>query len=259
MDIATILGLIIAVACVFGAFVFEGGHIQAVIQPTAFFIVMGGTVGALFVQYPIGHILSAVKGLKAAIMPRKYDFPLLIKTLTEYAQKARREGVVALESDASGTSDDFLKKALGLAVDGTETRLIREAMEVELTVLSEEGEQGAKVLEAGGGYCPTIGILGAVLGLIHVMENLADPAKLGAGIATAFVATVYGVFFANIVFLPLGSKLKLRHAENMMHYELILLGVLAIADGENPRIIEQKLQGFLGEHKPHTHAGEKAA
>ena len=158
---------------------------------------------------------------------------------------------MSLESDAANSKNVFLKKALSLAVDGTESRLIREAMEVEIQVLTEEGEAGAKVMEAGGGYAPTIGILGAVLGLIHVMENINDPAKLGAGIAVAFVATVYGVFLANVIFLPLGSKLKMRNGEAVLHYELILMGVLGIVDGENPRIIEQKLTGFMGEHGHH--------
>jgi chemotaxis protein MotA len=259
MDFATLAGLVIAIGSVFGAFVFEGGKLAAIIQPTAFVIVIGGTIGALCVQYPGAYLKKAVTGVKFVFMPKKNTNAELIKSLSGYAQKARREGVVSLEGDASGSPDPFLKKALGLAVDGTESRLIRDAMEIELTVLNEEGEMGCKVLEAGGGYAPTVGILGAVLGRIQVMANLADPAKLGGGIATAFVATVYGVFFANIVFLPLGSKLKIRHLETMMRYELILAGVLAIVDGENPRIIEQKLQGYLGEHKPHAAPGEKAA
>jgi chemotaxis protein MotA len=258
MDIATLLGFVIAMGAVFGSFVFEGGKLGAILQPTAFIIVMGGTIGALFVQFPMNWIVACLKGIKGTVLIKKHNNLELIKAITGYAQKARREGVVALEGDASGSKDPFMKKALGLAVDGTESRLIRDAMEIELTVLNEEGEMACKVMEAGGGYCPTIGILGAVLGLINVMSNLADPAKLGGGIATAFVATVYGVFFANIVFLPLGTKLKFRHLETMMAYELTLAGVLAIVDGENPRIIEQKLQGYLGEHKPHGPADGKA-
>lgn len=252
MDFATIAGIVVAFGSIFGAYVMEGGHIQAVIQPTAFIIVIGGTIGALFVQFPGNWIIAGLKNVKRVVLPPKNTNLDLIKALTGYAQKARREGVVALEGDASASTDAFLKKALGLAVDGTESRLIRDAMEIELAVLNEEGEMAVKVMEAGGGYCPCMGIVGAVLGLIHVMENLADPAKLGAGIATAFVATVYGIGFANIMFLPLAVKLKLRHMETMMRYELILAGVLSIVDGENPRLIEQKLQGYLGEHKPHA-------
>lgn len=248
MDIATIIGLTLCTCAVFGGFVFEGGKIEAVLQTTAAIIIVGGTIGTLFVQFSIGQILACLKGLKTTIMPPKYPLGKIITDIVGYAQKARREGVVSLESDAAASKNAFLKKALSLAVDGTESRLIREAMEVEIQILTEEGEAGAKVMEAGGGYAPTIGILGAVLGLIHVMENINDPAKLGSGIAVAFVATVYGVFLANVIFLPLGSKLKMRNGEAVIQYELILMGVLGIVDGENPRIIEQKLTGFMGEH-----------
>ena len=251
MDFATIIGLALCAGSVFGGFIFEGGKLEAVMQPTAAIIIGGGTIGTLFVQYPMSHIVACLKGLKNTVLPPKYDLGKLIADIVGYAQKARREGVVSLESDASNSKNVFLKKALSLAVDGTESRLIREAMEVEIQVLTEEGEAGAKVMEAGGGYAPTIGILGAVLGLIHVMENINDPAKLGAGIAVAFVATVYGVFLANVIFLPLGSKLKFRNSEAVLHFELILMGVLGIVDGENPRIIEQKLTGFMGEHGHH--------
>lgn len=257
MDFPSILGLVLAVAAVFGGFMFEGGNIEAVVQPTAAIIIGGGTLATLLVQYPGGHLIAALKGFKSVFLPPKHKLPEMIAAIVGYAQKARREGVVSLEGDASASTEPFMKKALGLAVDGTESRLIREAMEIELAVLGEEGEAGAKVYEAAGGYAPTIGILGAVLGLIHVMENINDPAKLGAGIAVAFVATVYGVFLANVICLPMGSKLKMRHAEAMVKYELMLIGVLGIVDGENPRIIEQKLQGFLGEHgKPHAAKGK---
>ena len=257
MDFATLIGLALCTGAVFGGFIFEGGHLEAVMQPTAAIIIGGGTLGTLFVQFPMSHIMAALKGLKNTVMPPNHNLGKLIADIVGYAQKARREGVVSLEGDAAAAKSPFLKKALSLAVDGTESRLIREAMEVDLTMLAEEGEQAAKVMEAGGGYAPTIGILGAVLGLIHVMENINEPAKLGAGIAVAFVATVYGVFLANVIFLPLGSKLKLRATEANQMYELMLMGVLGIVDGENPRIIEQKLTGFMGEHGHHKKEGAK--
>ena len=258
MDFATFIGLFLAIGAVFGGFMFEGGHLAAILQPTAFIIVVGGTIGALFVQFPMGHMKAAASGSKHIFFPPHHDLVKLVQDMVGYAQKARREGVVALEAEAGQAQDPFLKKALSLAVDGTESRIIRDALEIELQILGEEGEAGAKVFEAGGGYAPTVGILGAVLGLIHVMQNLADPAKLGSGIAVAFVATVYGVFFANIVFLPMGTKLKMRHLENMVRYELILAGVTAIVEGENPRIIEQKLMGFCGAHGAHAAGGDKA-
>lgn len=256
MDIASLLGLVLGFGAVFGGFAFEGGKLEAVMQPTAAIIIFGGTLATLCVQFPGAHLKAALMSMKTVFMPPKNDLAGLITAIAGYAQKARREGVVALEADASGSKEPFLKKALGLAVDGTESRLIREAMEVELQIHHEEGEHGPKVLEAAGGYAPCVGILGAVLGLIHVMENINDPNKLGAGIAVAFVATVYGVFFANIICLPMATKCKIRLSEATVKYELILMGVLGIVDGENPRIIEQKLQGYLGEHGKHAKGGD---
>jgi chemotaxis protein MotA len=182
----------------------------------------------------------------AVFLSPKIDMQQLITDLVNYSQIARREGIVALEAAAERATDPFLKKALGLAVDGSESRVVRDAMEVELDAAEEHGMAGSKVFEAAGGYAPTVGILGAVLGLIHVMENLSDPSKLGAGIAVAFVATVYGVGLANLVCLPMAGKLKVRHQQEIAKYELILAGVCAIAEGENPRIIEEKLKGFQG-------------
>ena len=248
MDLASILGLALAPACIIGGFLFEGGHVSAVMQPTAFVIVIGGTIGAVFISFPMPFIKAALVGAKNVIFPPKTDLAKLVADIVGYAQKARREGVVSLEADANGTKDKFLGKALGMAVDGTESRIIRDALEIQITHLEEEGEMACKVFEAAGALAPTFGIIGAVLGLIHVMENLADPAKLGAGIAVAFVATVYGLMFANILMLPIGGKLKIRHLSDMVHYELILTGVVAIVDGENPRIIEQKLNGFVADH-----------
>jgi chemotaxis protein MotA len=246
MDIASVAGMIIGIGSIFGGFLIEGGHLGAIVQPTAFLIVLGGTIGAICLQFPGYHLKIALGGLKTIIMPHHYDLRQLVRDIVNYAQKARREGVVSLETEATAAKDPFLKKALSLAVDGTESRIIRDALEIELQIHGEHGEIGAKVWEAGGGYTPTVGIIGAVLGLIHVMENLSDPAKLGGGIAVAFVATVYGVFFANLVFLPFASKLKIRHAEETVRYELILSGITAIVEGENPRIIEQKLYGYCG-------------
>jgi chemotaxis protein MotA len=262
MDIATLLGFIVGPGAIIGSFLFEGGKMSAIEQPTAFCIVVGGTIGALCIQFPASYLIAALKAFAKIVMPNKHDNVQLVKDIVVYAQKARREGVVALEADATASSDPFLQKALGLAVDGTESRIIRDALEIEIHHLGEHGEYAPKVFEAGGAFAPTFGIIGAVLGLIQVMQNLADPSKLGAGIAVAFVATVYALFFANLIFLPIGGKLKLRHAENMVRYDLILSGICAIVEGENPRIIEQKLMGYCGDHGHGKGAGgasEKAA
>jgi chemotaxis protein MotA len=167
--------------------------------------------------------------------------------ITQYANKARKEGILSLEKEIKNIEDPFLKKALTMAVDGVEPHILREAMETELEYMDEHGKVNSKVFKSAGGYAPTIGILGAVLGLIHVMENLSDPSKLGAGIAVAFVATVYGVGSANLLFLPIATKMEMRHRHQMILKEMILEGVVAVSTGENPRLIEEKLKAFLSE------------
>jgi chemotaxis protein MotA len=257
MDIGTIIGLVIGVVSIIGGFMMEGGHIGAIMQPTAALIVFGGTWAAVIVQFPLNHVGKAFADLKKSIMPPKVDLMHVVEEMVQFAQRARKEGVVALEGDAESAKDPFLAKALRLAVDGSEARVIRESMEVEMERVEAEDDVGPKVFEAAGGYAPTIGILGAVLGLIHVMQNLSDPSKLGAGIAVAFVATVYALFSANVLYLPLSGRIKLRCKAAHKEHELVLTGVIAIVEGENPRIIEDKLKGFVGKVK--GKAGEPEA
>jgi chemotaxis protein MotA len=171
----------------------------------------------------------------------------MINQITVYANKARKEGILSLEKELKSIEDPFLRKALSMAVDGVEPHIIREAMETELEYLDEHGKVSSKVFKSAGGYSPTIGILGAVLGLIHVMENLNDPSKLGSGIAVAFVATVYGVGSANLLYLPIATKLEIRHRHRMILKEMILEGVISVSTGENPRLIEEKLLSFLSD------------
>ncbi len=244
MDLTTIIGLSMGLAAILLGQVLEGGHIASITQPTAALIVLGGTIGAVVVSFP-GHALKAtLKGIKQAFVPHKHNTEEIIQALVQMATKARREGLVALEKDAEALSDPFLRKGLRLAIDGMSAASIRLAMELEMEAHEEEAQFPAKVMESAGGFSPTIGIIGAVMGLIHVMENLADPTKLGAGIAVAFVATVYGVGLANLVCLPLGSKLKLRAKERGAAMGMIIEGVAALADGDNPRNIEEKLKGM---------------
>ena len=258
MDFAAIGGLVIALLAIFGGFMLEGGHLAAILQPTAAFIVFGGTIGATAMQFPGAQLKAALGGLKNVFMPKHEDMGELVKQLVGFANKARREGLVSLEADAEKIDDPFFKKALGLAIDGCESGLLRDTMDVEIGRRDEEGEGISKVFEAAGGYSPAVGILGAVLGLIHVMGNLADPSKLGAGIAVAFVATVYGVAIANLFLLPSATKLKIRHTHAMARLELIVVAVTSIVDGENPRVIEQKLMGFLDEHAAAAVGGGEA-
>ena len=247
MDKATLIGLVLGIGAVLGGQTLEGGKVQSIMQLTAAIIVMGGTFGAVFVSFPFHDVIGGFKGIKKIIKEPAQDPYQIISQITNYANKARKEGILSLEKEVKNVQDSFLKKALTMAVDGVEPNMIREAMGTELEYLDEHGKVHAKVFKSAGGYAPTIGILGAVLGLIHVMENLNDPSKLGAGIATAFVATVYGVGSANLLFLPIATKLDLRHRHEMIVREMILEGIVAVSTGENPRLIEEKLTSFLSE------------
>jgi chemotaxis protein MotA len=245
MDKATLIGLALGIGAILIGQALEGGHIGSIMQFTAAFIVFGGTFGAVFVSFPYDGVIGAFKDIKITLKEPPLNPYQVITQITGYANKARKEGILSLEKEIKNVEDPFLKKALTMAVDGIEPHALREAMETELGYLEEHGKMSSKVYKAAGGYAPTIGILGAVLGLIHVMENLNDPSKLGSGIAVAFVATVYGVGAANLIFLPFATKLELRHRNEMILKEMILEGVVAVSTGENPRLIEEKLKAFL--------------
>jgi len=252
MDLGTIIGLLLAFGGILGGQAIEGGSVGSLIQGTAAIIVLGGTFGACLIQFPLSVFIASMKSVSKALFAPKTRNRNVIAEIIRYANKARRQGIVSLESDVENIEDPFLKKALNMAVDGVEPKALRETMEVEMANMEEEGELPIKFWEAAGGYSPTIGIIGAVLGLIHVMENLADPSKLGQGIAVAFVATVYGVTMANVVYLPIAGKLKLRHKASMVAKEIILAGVVSILEGENPRLIEDKLKSYLNQDEQKT-------
>lgn len=244
MDLTSILGLLIGIAAVVGGQIMEGGSISAIIQPTAFIIVMGGTLGAILLSFPAKDLLGSVRGLQVIFLGSQSPFKDIIDLLVSLALKARKEGILALQADIKDVEDEFLRKGLELMTDGTDPTLLREIMETELSFLEESIQQASKVWESAGGFAPTIGILGAVLGLIHVMENLSDPTKLGSGIAVAFVATVYGVGGANLIFIPLGNKLKFKQRQVVILRELMIEGILSIQAGESPNFIRQKLKVF---------------
>jgi chemotaxis protein MotA len=245
MDLASFLGLIGAIGLILLGNALEGGHLSSLTQPTAALIVFGGTFGATMLQFSIGVFFGAMASLKTIFLPRIEKPELVIKQIVEFARRARREGILSLEKEVPNIKDPFFSKALTMAVDGLEPKALCESMETELSTMEAGGVVQSKVWEAMGGYAPTIGILGAVLGLIHVMENLDDPSKLGAGIAVAFVATIYGVGAANIVFLPIAGKMK-SNVETMVKFrEIILQGVLLIQEGINHSVIEEQLKGFL--------------
>jgi chemotaxis protein MotA len=241
MDLASIIGIVVAFAAILGGQVLEGGHISSIMQPTAAIIVVGGTIGAVALQFSAQGLKRAVLDLKLVFKPAAENNGATVKSIVALASKARRDGLVAIEKDASALENPFMRRAFEMAIDGTESKALRGALEMEIGHTEAEGEVSAKVFEAAGGYSPTVGIIGAVLGLIHVMENLDDPSKLGGGIAVAFVATVYGVVLANLVFLPMAGKLKMRHHASIVAMEVVLEGVCAVADGEHPQLIERKL------------------
>lgn len=247
MDFLTIAGLVIGFVAIVGGQILEGGHVGSIMQLTAFIIVIGGTLGAVLVNYPLSVVMLTIKNIKLVFLEPKENPANMINQIVEFASLSRKEGLLALEQKVKTLEDPFFKKGLQLVVDGTEPKLIREILEIEMSVEEEHLSTAAKPLESAGGFSPTIGIIGAVLGLIHVMENLADPSKLGGGIAVAFVATVYGVGSANLIFLPMAGKMKLKVKAMIVTKELILEGLLSIATGENPRHIQEKLEGFLSE------------
>ena len=245
MDFLTIVGAVLAIGAILGGNMLEGGHIGSLLQLTAGVIVLGGTIGAIMVQTPLPIFLRSLKMIIWTISPPTLAQSEAIEKIVNWSNIARKEGLLGLEPLTESEPEPFSRKGLQLLVDGSEPETIRSILEVELDSQEHMDTQAAKVYEGMGGYSPTIGIIGAVMGLIHVMNNLADPSKLGSGIAVAFVATIYGVGAANIFFLPLGNKLKSYIHKQSKFREMIIEGIIAIAEGENPRNIETKLNGYM--------------
>jgi chemotaxis protein MotA len=243
-DIASLAGLVIAFGGILGGLLIEGGKLKDVSQFTAALIVLGGTSGAVMVSTPLRTLIGGLKRLKGVFFDPKVEIDGMIEQVIGFATKARKNGLVSLEQEAFAIEDPFLKKALTLAVDGTDLQEIRKMLELEIGLEEQHSEAEAKVFECAGGYAPTVGIIGAVMGLIQVMKNLANIDEVGHGIAVAFVATVYGVGLANLFFLPAASKIKARiHAETQRK-ELILEGVAGIVEGLNPKLIRSKLECY---------------
>ena len=245
MDIASIIGFIMGLGgIIFGNFL-QGSNLMQLIDPIGFVIVIVGTTGATVAGNRMENIKKAVISAKGVILSKKVDYETTISDLLNYATKARKNGVLALESEIEASSDPFIKKALQLVVDGIDPQVVMDIMETELSNIEEFGDESVKIFEQAGGYSPTLGIIGAVLGLIHVMQNLNQPNRLGLGIAVAFTATLYGLAFANTILFPISSKLKMNLKVEVLRYELILMGIRSIQNGENPRLIEEKLKSFL--------------
>ena len=247
-DLATIGGLALAFGGIVGGLILEGGEIGDISQVTAAIIVLGGTFGAVMISTPLRVLIGAMKRAGNVVVERSTDSGAVVEEIIEFATKARKHGLVSLESDADSASDPFLAKALNLAVDGTDIQELRKMMELDMQQDEHHVEAEAKVFEAAGGYAPTIGIIGAVMGLIQVMKNLADIEKVGHGIAVSFVATVYGVGVANILLLPMANKMKARGQQRMHLKELMLEGVVGIVEGLNPKLIRSKLEAYTAHH-----------
>ena len=247
MDSISLIGLVVGFSAIVVGQVLEGGHLGSLVQPTAFMIVVGGTLGAVMLQSRTATFLRGMKMARWVFVPPAMSHEQLIQQVVLCSHTARKEGLLALENLIPNLPDPFLQKGLQLLVDGVEPNRLREVLEVEIGTWEGQMKQSARVWEGAGGYAPTIGILGAVLGLIHVMENLSDPAKLGSGIAVAFVATIYGVGLANLVFLPIAKKLMAIIGSMTSQREMVVDGLEGIANGDNPRIIESRLRGYVGD------------
>ena len=245
MDVLSLIGVILALVAILGGNYLEGGHVAALLNGPAALIVLGGTLGAALLQTPVAVFKRAMSISRWIFMPPRIDLAGGIDRVVNWSMTARKEGLLGLEAVADGEADPYARKGLQLLVDGAEPEAIRSILEVDLYTQESRDIQAAKFFECMGGYAPTIGIIGAVMGLIHVMGNLADPSLLGSGIAVAFVATIYGVAIANLVLLPIGNKLKSVALRQSAYREMLLEGILSIGEGENPRSIELKLQGFM--------------
>jgi chemotaxis protein MotA len=245
MDILSIIGVLLGFSAIIGGNLMAGGDIGALVNVDAFFIVVGGTLGATLLQFPPRIFLRSLKILIWIVHPEKQQLSKQIDKIVRWSTLARKEGLLGLEAVIDAEKDTLAKKGLQLLVDGNEPDVIRDCLEVELETKEYIDMQAAKVFDAMGGFSPTIGIIGAVIGLIHVMQNLAKPELLGAGIATAFVATIYGVGLANLLFIPVANKLKAHIYLASQARVMLIEGITSIAEGENPRNIELKLSGFV--------------
>jgi chemotaxis protein MotA len=247
MDPATGIGIGAAIASLFVAMVLEGGNPVAFIQPSAMLIVFGGTTGVLIASSGIKPVIGMIKLVFVSMTykGKALDRAEIIATITRMADKARREGLLALEDEAESVSDPFIRKGIGLVVDGTDPELVKDILEADLDSMEARHLQQANLFQTAGGFAPTLGIIGTVMGLVHVLENLSDPASLGPAISTAFIATFYGVASANLYYLPVANKLK-RITHDEVHVRtMIIEGIVSIQAGDNPRVVEEKLRTFL--------------
>lgn len=245
MDLSSIIGIVLGFGMLLAAYVLEHGVIAALLQPTAAMIVFGGTLGAVMTSFSMNDVKQIPSLFKIMFTEKKYEVNELISILCGFAEKARREGLLSLERETAGIDDEFLRQGIQLVVDGTDPALVRDILETQIDFTDQRHKIGADIFEAAGGYSPTMGIIGTVMGLVNVLGNLSNPDELGPSIAVAFIATLYGVSFANLVWLPIGHKLKLKSKQERFMREIALEGILSIQAGDNPSIVREKLRAFL--------------
>ena len=245
MDIFAVVGLFFGITFILVGQAMEGGNLGQLLQITAAFIVFGGTGGAVILSFPPKVLKKAIVLIKDVFIPPAVDMDAVIAEIVKFAQRARREGLIVLEKEAKTASDSLLTLGLEAVADGADPTLVQAMLENQISQMEIEVHTAAKVFESAGGYSPTLGIIGAVMGLIQVMQNLSDPSALGAGIAVAFVATIYGLFAANLLLIPLGTRIKLNYGNVFLAKEVMLEGILAIQSGESPALIERKLRSYI--------------
>jgi chemotaxis protein MotA len=245
MDIATILGLILGIGSLIGSFLMEGGHLSALVQMPAIILVIFGTFGAAAITTSVKDLTNIPNLIKVALFETRMNTRQLIELIFDLSQKARKNGLLSLEKDLDTIREPFLKKAIQLAIDGFETNKIREILEIEMAYIEERHKAGAMFFNKLGGFSPTLGIMGTVLGLIHALGNMENSSNMAAAIASAFIATLWGVAMANLIYLPISDKLKHKHQHEALYLEIITEGVISLAMGDNPRVIRMKLVSFL--------------
>lgn len=245
MDLATLIGLLLGVGCVVGSFMMEGGSLGQLINVPAGIIVFGGTFGAAMASSPMSKVVRMHVLFRHALFAKQLDARQVIRKMVQFAEKARREGLLVLEEDAKEVDDAFLQGGLQLAIDGTDAELVRDILRTDLDLVQERHKAGAEFFKTLGGFAPTLGIIGTVMGLIHMLGQMDEPGKMGPAIAAAFIATLYGVCSANLLYMPIANKLKVRSSDEVLIREIMIEGILSIQAGDNPRIVEEKLKSFL--------------
>jgi chemotaxis protein MotA len=244
MDIATILGVISAFGLVCIA-IFMGGGLQLFINIPSLMIVVGGTLGATMINYPLRDVFGVIKVVKKALFARNFSVAELIKRFVVFAQKSRKEGILALENEIKQVNDEFLKKGVQLAIDGLEPQEICDILETEVEFVRSRHQLGAEIFSTMGAYAPALGMIGTLIGLVQMLQTMDDPSKIGPAMAVALLTTFYGSIMANIICLPISGKLKTRSKEEVLTKEMAIQGIVSLSNGDNPRILEQKLQAFI--------------